>query len=101
MLARKRRLAQRATLLVLILIAAFILRSYMAGALSAGAGIAVGAVYLLAYLFAVVMLPLIFFTLMKFAYSVFLRPFVRVWHINRIRSKRQLKEVLQRGREEE
>lgn len=101
MLARKRRLAQRVTLLVLILVAAFLLRSHLAGALNTGAGIAVGAVNLLAYLFAVVMLPLIFFTLMKFAYSVFMRPFVRVWHIHRIRNKRQLKEVLQRGREEE
>jgi hypothetical protein len=101
MLARKRRLAQRAILLVLILIAVFALRHYLAGAFSAGAGVALGAFYLLAYLFAVVMLPLIFFTLMKFAYSVFLRPFVRAWHINRIRNKRQLKEVLQRGREKE
>jgi hypothetical protein len=101
MLARKRQLAQRVTLLVLILIAAFVLRSYLAAAISTGAGIALGAIYLLAYLFAVVMLPLIFFTLMKFAYSVFLRPFVRVWHINRIRNKRHLKEVLQRGRAEE
>lgn len=98
---RKRQLAQRVTLLVLILIAAFVLRSQLAAAISSGTGIALGAFYLLAYLFAVVMLPLIFFTLMKFAYSVFLRPFVRVWHINRIRNKRQLKEVLQRGREEE
>jgi hypothetical protein len=100
-LARRRRLAQRSTLLVLIVIAIFVLRPYLAGAFSAGAGVALGAVYLLAYLFAVVMLPLIFFTLMKFAYSVFLRPFVRVWHINRIRNKRQLKEVMQRGRRAE
>jgi hypothetical protein len=100
-LARRRRLAQRSTLLVLIVIAIFVLRPYLAAAFSAGAGVALGAVYLLAYLFAVVMLPLIFFTLMKFAYSVFLRPFVRVWHINRIRNKRQLKEVMQRGRRAE
>jgi hypothetical protein len=98
MLARKRRLAERITLLVLILIAVFALRHHLAGAFSAGAGAALGAFYLLAYLFAVVMLPLIFFTLMKFAYSVFLRPFVRVWHINRIRNKRQFNEVMQRGR---
>jgi membrane protein implicated in regulation of membrane protease activity len=101
MLARKRRLAQRVTLLALILIAAFVLRFYLAAAVGAGVGIAIGAVYLLSYLLAVVMLPLMFFALMKFAYSVFLRPFVRVWHINRIRNKRHLKEVLQRGREEE
>jgi uncharacterized membrane protein len=98
MLARKRRLAQRVTLLALILIAAFVLRSHLAGAISTGTGIALGALYFLAYVFAVVMLPLMFFALMKFAYSVFLRPFVRAWHINRIRNKRQFKEVMQRGR---
>ena len=98
MLARKRWWAQRAILLVLIVVTVFVLRPYLASALGAGAGLALGAVYLLAYLFAVVMLPLMFFTLMRFAYSVFARPFVRAWHINRIRNKRQLREVMQRGR---
>jgi hypothetical protein len=101
MLARKRWWAQRATLLILILVAVFVLSPYLVGAFGAGAGILLDAVYLLAYLFAVIMLPLMFFALMKFAYSVFLRPFVRAWHINRIRNKRQLKEVLQRRHEQE
>ena len=64
-------------------------------------GVALAVVYVLAYLFAVVMLPLMFFALMKFAYSVFLRPYVRAWHINRIRNARHLKEVIRRGRREE
>ena len=101
MLTRKRWWAQRAILLVLIVVAMFVLRPYLAAALGAGAGLVLGPIYLLAYLFAVVMLPLIFFVLMKFAYSVFARPFVRAWHINRIRNKRYMKEVIRRGRMEE
>jgi hypothetical protein len=66
-------------------------------ALRAGAGFAAGILYVLAYLFAVVMLPLMFFALMRFAYSLFLRPYLRVWHINRIRNARYMKEVLQRS----
>ena len=66
-------------------------------ALRAGAGVAATAVYVLAYLFAVVMLPLIFYALMRFAYSVFLRPYLRVWRINRIRNDRYMKDVIRRG----
>jgi hypothetical protein len=101
MLARKRWWAQRAILLVLVVVAVFVLRPYLASALGAGAGVALGVVYLLAYLFAVVMLPLMFFTLIRFAYSVFARPFVRAWHINRIRNRRYMKEVIRRSRTEE
>jgi hypothetical protein len=101
MLARKRWWAQRAVLLILIVVAVFVLHPYLAAAMGAGAGLVLGTVYLLAYLFAVVMLPLMFFVLMKFAYSVFARPFVRAWHINRIRNKRYMKEVIHRGRMEE
>jgi membrane protein implicated in regulation of membrane protease activity len=100
-LAHKRWWAQRAILLVLIVVAVFVLRPYLASALGAGAGLALGAVYFLAYLFAVVMLPLMVFTLMRFAYSVFARPFVRAWHINRIRNKRYMKEVIGRSRTED
>jgi hypothetical protein len=101
MLARKRWWAQRAILIVLIVVAMFVLRPYLLAPLRAGAGLVLGTIYLLAYLFAVVMLPLMFFVLMKFAYSVFARPFVRAWHINRIRNKRYMKEVIRRGRMEE
>jgi len=101
MLARKRWWAQRVILIVLILVAMFMLRPYLASALGASVGVALGAVYLLAYLFAVVMLPLMFFALIKFAYSVFARPFVRAWHINRIRNRRYMKEVIRRSRTED
>jgi hypothetical protein len=46
------------------------------------------------------MLPLMLFALLKFAYSLFLRPYLRVWHINRIRNARYLKEVMRRRHRE-
>jgi DNA-binding helix-hairpin-helix protein with protein kinase domain len=98
---RKKRLKPRAVILVLILLAAFALIPMLRSALRTGVGIVEGAVYILAYLFAVVMLPLMFFALMRFAYLVFMRPYLRAWHINRIRSARYLKEVVQRRRGKE
>lgn len=98
--ARKKRWTPRIILLFLILIAGFWLRPFLLSALQTGAGFALDVVYFLAYLFAVVMLPLMFFALMGFAYRVFARPYVRVWHINRIRHGRHLKEVIRRSRKE-
>ena len=97
---RKKRLAPRIIVLVLVLLAGFALSPMLLSALRAGAGIATGALYVLAYLFAVVMLPLMLFALLKFAYSLFLRPYLRAWHINRIRNARHLKEVIRRGHRE-
>jgi hypothetical protein len=94
---RKKRLSPRALILVLIVLAAFVFIPMLHSALRAGAGIAAGTIYVLAYLFAVVMLPLMFFALMRFAYSIFLRPYLRAWHINRIRNARYLKEVIRRS----
>jgi hypothetical protein len=81
-----------------MLVAAFALSPILRSAVGAGTAAAVGALYVLAYLFAVVMLPLMFFTLLRFAYSLFLRPYFRAWHINRIRNARYMKEVMRRGR---
>ncbi|MGB8130483.1 MAG: hypothetical protein WCG81_11885 [Candidatus Angelobacter sp.] len=96
----KKRLSRWAVILPLILLAAFAFIPMLRSALAAGVGIAAGIVYVLAYLFAVVMLPLMFYALMRFAYSVFLRPYLRVWHINRIRNARYMKDVIQRSRRE-
>jgi hypothetical protein len=85
---------------LLALVAVVALTPMLRSALRTGAGIAADVVYVLAYLFAVVMLPLMFYALMRFAYSVFLRPYLRAWHINRIRNTRYMKEVLRRGRSE-
>jgi len=78
--------------------AAFAFIPMLRSALATGAGLAADIVYVLAYLFAVVMLPLMFYALVRFAYSVFLRPYLRAWHINRIRNARYMKEVISRGK---
>ncbi len=93
----KKRLPPRAVVLLLILLAAFAFIPMLRSALRSGAGIVAAAVYVVAYLFAVVMLPLMFFALARFAYSVFLRPYLRAWHINRIRNARYMKDVIRRG----
>ena len=94
---RKKRLSPKAVIIVLIVLAAFAFIPMLRSALRAGVGVAAAAVYVLAYLFAVVMLPLMLFALMRFAYSVFLRPYLRAWHINRIRNARYMKDVIQRS----
>jgi hypothetical protein len=94
---RKKRLAPRIIILVLVLLAMFAFVPMLRSGLRAGAGLAADALYVLAYLFAVIMLPLMFFALMRFAYSLFLRPYLRAWHINRIRNRRYLKDVIRRG----
>jgi hypothetical protein len=67
-------------------------------ALRAGAGLATAVVYLAAFLVAILALPLGALWLFMFVYSLFLRPWLRVWHINRIRNARALREVLERGK---
>ena len=95
---QRKRLSPKAIIVALILLAAFAFVPMLRSALRSGVGIAAGAVYVVAYLFAVVMLPLMFFALARFAYSVFLRPYLRAWHINRIRNARYMKDVIRRGR---
>jgi hypothetical protein len=97
---RKKRLAPRLIIVVLVLLAMFAFIPMLRSALRSGAGIAALAVYVVAYIFAVVMLPLMFFALMRFAYSIFLRPYLRAWHINRIRNARYLKDVIRRSQSE-
>jgi len=92
---------QRGILCAFALLAIFLLRPLLAASLDESLGIALIAVYLSAYLFAIVALPLMAFALIKFAYSVFFRPYLRAWHINRIRNARHLKEVMRRGQKEE
>jgi len=95
---RKKPLSPRPVILVLIVLAAFAFIPVLRSALRAGVGVAATAIYVLAYLFAVVMLPLMFYALGRFGYSVFLRPYVRVWRINRIRNERYMKDVIRRGK---
>jgi hypothetical protein len=91
---------QRGILVAFVLLAVFLLRPLLISSLNESLGIALIALYLLAYLFAIIALPLMAFALMRFAYSLFLRPYLRVWHINRIRNARRLKEVMSRSHKE-
>ena len=95
---RKKRLSPRTVIFALVVLAAFAFIPVLRSALRTGVGVAATAVYVLAYLFAVVMLPLMFFALARFGYSVFLRPYLRVWRINRIRNARYMKDVIRRGK---
>ena len=90
--------APRVALILLTLIAAYFLYPYLTSVLGEGLGVVSSLVFLLAYLFAVVALPLMFFALLKFAYSVFARPYLRLWRIQRIRNARYLREAVKRGR---
>jgi hypothetical protein len=85
--------------LVLIAGASYIFLPLVGTALRAGVGLVIAAIYLVAYLFLIVALPLGAFWLFMFVYSVFLRPWVRAWRINRIRNARALREVLERDQE--
>ena len=58
---RKKPLSPRPVILVLIVLAAFAFIPVLRSALRAGVGVAATAIYVLAYLFAVVMLPLMFY----------------------------------------
>jgi hypothetical protein len=84
---------RRAAILVLVALAAYLFLPFLGSAVGAGASLVIAAIYVLAYLFTIVALPLVVFSLLKFAYSVFAKPYVRVWHINRIRNARDLKEA--------
>lgn len=53
-------------------------------------------VYLLAYLFAIIALPLMLFALLKFVYSVFIRPYLRLWRLRRFQNNKYLREAVRR-----
>jgi|ERR1051326_2125254 hypothetical protein len=80
------------------LLAAYLLYPYLTAALQAGMGAVMGLVLVLAYVLAAIALPLIFFALLKFAYSVFARPYLRLRRIHRLRERRYLREAARRGR---
>jgi hypothetical protein len=87
--------------LALAAAAIYFFRSLLSETLRAGAGVVTTLVYLAAYLFAIVVVPLAFLWLGMFVYSLFLRPYLRVWHINRIRQARHLLDAVERGKNRE
>lgn len=83
---------------VLAIVAALALLFYFAAPLL---GRILGGTVALSMLLVNVLLPLgSVLVLCWFAYSVFLKRYLRVWRIKRIRDARYLREVLQRSRKE-
>ena len=89
---------QYAVFLVLLGIAVLLFAPRIASLLRSGAGLLLSAVYLLAYVFVIVALPLMLFSLLKFGYSVFARPYLRLWRLRRFRNNRYLREAVKRDR---
>ena len=88
---------QRIALFILIGIALVLFIPRIFSVLASDAGYALIPLYLLAYLFAIVALPLMLFTLLKFVYSVFARPYLRLVRLRRFRNNRYLREAVRRG----
>jgi len=86
----------RFVLVALMLAAAFLMFPYLAAGFRAGAGALLAVMYLAAYLFMAIALPLMAFALLRFVYRIFLRPYWRLWRIQRWRNARDLKEVMRR-----
>src|SRR5262249_11958479 len=88
---------QRIALFVLVGIALILLIPRISSVLASGAGYALIPLYLLAYLLAVVALPLLLFTLVSFVYTVFARPYLRLLRMRRFRNNRYLRDAVRRG----
>lgn len=52
---------------------------------------------LLLYIVPIVVLALVFYVLFRFAYRIFLRPYLRFWRMRRYRSNKELMEAVKRG----
>src|ERR1051326_3822821 len=88
----------RTVLVLLMLLATYFMFPYLASAFREGLGAVSSVLLLLAYLFALVALPIGLFALLKFGYSVFARPYLRLRRIQRIRHARYMREAVNRGR---
>ena len=88
----------RILLLLAMLTAGYLFLPYLKSAMGEGLGLLSSALLVLAYLFALVALPLGVFALLKFGYSLFARPYIRLRRIRRIRERRYLREAVKRGR---
>jgi hypothetical protein len=89
---------QRLAMVAAVLAVLYLLRNWASAAFETGAGLLLAVVYLAAYIFLAIALPLTFITLIKFVYSLWGRIYFRAWHIRRIRNARQLREAVERGR---
>lgn len=83
---------------VAVAVSGYVFSSVAFAAFSAGVSVLAALLYLAAYVVMVVAIPLAVFTMFRFVYSLWLRPFYRAWHIHRIRNARYLREVIERTR---
>jgi hypothetical protein len=96
-----RKLLRSILAIAVIAIAGYFLSGIASSAFDAGMNVLLSLVYVAAYLVLVLAVPLVLFTLFRFLYSLWLKPWYRAWHINRIRNARYLREVIDRGKSED
>jgi|SRR6516162_10917345 hypothetical protein len=89
---------QRIALLGLIAVALIFFVPRISSLFASDVSLALVPIYLLAYLFAIIALPLMLFALSKFVYSVFARPYLRLFRMRRYRNNKYLREAVRRGR---
>jgi hypothetical protein len=53
--------------------------------------------YLLAFLIPIIALPLVLYVLLRFAYRMFARPYLRLWRMRHYRNNKDLMEAVRRG----
>jgi hypothetical protein len=87
---------QRVAFLGLMGIALVLFVPRMSWVLDSDVSVVLIPVYLLAYLFAIIALPLMLFALLKFVYSVFIRPYLRLWRLRRFQNNKYLREAVRR-----
>jgi hypothetical protein len=80
-------------------VAGYLFSGIAISAFHAGVSLLLSLVYLVGYVVLVLAVPLVLFTLFRFFYSLWLKPWYRAWHINRIRQARYLREVIDRGQD--
>jgi len=79
----------------------WLLLPLLAEILGLALGLSISVIALIGYLILLVGLPFAVWILAEPIYRVFLKAYVRAWHINRIRDARYLKQAAERGSEED
>lgn len=92
---------QRLAFTALLVLACLVTLPILRQVLSAGTGLVLSALLLAAYVFTLIIVPFTVIWLVRFAYSIFGKPYFRAWHINRIRNARLLREAIARTRADE
>ncbi|HEU4417201.1 MAG TPA: hypothetical protein VFT65_20605 [Candidatus Angelobacter sp.] len=83
-----------------LLVATIIIVSlpFLAQLLGIALGLSFTAIIICGYAIFLIGMPLFFWIMGEAGYRVFFKPYVRAWHINRIRNARALKEAIERNR---